>query len=274
MSNSESASSHTTSTKLTGNLLLKSQGLPGFASAQVALLQAVDAAGSISAAARQVGISYKTAWDRIEAMNNLSAQPLVARSAGGAQGGGTQLTGFGRKVVAGFRTLEAQHEAFLERLGQSLHSLDDVAHFMTAGTAVSSVRNQYRGVVEGIRRGAVNAEIALRISEAQTLIAIITEDSLERLNLTIGSSTLALVNESSIIISADSNLATSARNQLSGCVSRVAKGAVNSDLTLDLGAGKSISATITNASLETLGLSEGDPACALFKASSVILLAL
>ncbi|MDX1801063.1 MAG: TOBE domain-containing protein [Marinobacter sp.] len=262
-----------TSARLTGSLLLKGQNLPGFASEQVRLLQAVEETGSIAAAARQVGISYKTAWDRIDAMNNLSAQPLVARSAGGAQGGGTQLTEFGRNVVAGFRTLETQHDKFLARLGQSLNSLDDVANFISAGTTVSSIRNQYRGVVESIQHGAVNAEVALRISDRQTLIAIITEDSLERLSLNVGAQTLALVNESSVILTAEGPLATSARNQLAGTVTRIARGAVNSDITLDLGEGKSISATITNTSLEALALDEGAPACALFKASSVILLA-
>lgn len=263
-----------TSTRLTGSLLLKSQNLPGFASEQVRLLQAVEDAGSISAAARRVGISYKTAWDRIEAMNNLSAQALVARSAGGAQGGGTRLTVFGRNVLDGFRALEARHDDFLEQLGQSLHSLEDVANFMSVGTTVTSIRNQYRGMVESIQRGAVNAEVALRISDTQTLIAMITEDSLKRLNLNIGTPTLALVSESSVILSPANGLATSARNQLAGTVSRIARGAVNSDITLDLGEGKSISATITNTSLETLAFSEGDTACALFKASSVILLAI
>ncbi len=51
-----------------------------FAAEQIQLLQAVETCGSISAAAKHLGISYKTAWDRIDAMNNMSSRPLVLRS--------------------------------------------------------------------------------------------------------------------------------------------------------------------------------------------------
>jgi hypothetical protein len=55
----------------------------------VALLQKVAELGSITAAARAMGISYKGAWEAIEALNNLSERPLVERSAGGSGGGGS-----------------------------------------------------------------------------------------------------------------------------------------------------------------------------------------
>ena len=74
-------------TALKGDLVLLSEDQP-LSQNQVALLQAIDDCGSITAAAKQVGISYKTAWDRIDAMNNLSTEALVARSAGGRKGGG------------------------------------------------------------------------------------------------------------------------------------------------------------------------------------------
>jgi molybdate transport system regulatory protein len=54
-----------------------------------------------------VPLSYKAAWDAIDAMNNLADQPLVVRSTGGKNGGGTQITELRRKVVALYRALEA-----------------------------------------------------------------------------------------------------------------------------------------------------------------------
>ena len=65
---------------------------------------------------------------------------------------------------------------------------------------------------------------------------------------------------------------TSARNKFAGKVSRIVPGAVNTDVTLDVGGGKSVCALITNISATDLGLKEGELACALFKAPSVILL--
>ena len=57
---------------------------------RVALLEKVAELGSITAAAKAVGISYKGAWEAVEALNNMSAAPLVERSVGGSGGGGTR----------------------------------------------------------------------------------------------------------------------------------------------------------------------------------------
>ncbi len=72
-------------TALKGNLSLLSGDKGSLTELQVQLLTAVDECGSISAAAKKIGISYKTAWDRINAMNNMSDKPLVLRSVGGYQ---------------------------------------------------------------------------------------------------------------------------------------------------------------------------------------------
>ena len=58
---------------------------------RIDLLAQIDATGSITNAARAVGMSYKGAWDAIDAMNNLAGEPLVIRAAGGKGRGGTQL---------------------------------------------------------------------------------------------------------------------------------------------------------------------------------------
>lgn len=244
-----------------------------FSSAQIELLQAIDDCGSISAAAKAVGISYKTAWDRVDAMNNLSERPLVERSAGGARGGGTAVTPLGREIVRGFRALQEEHRAFVEHLGARLHALSDIADFIRSGNVKTSARNQFRGRIASITPGAVNAEITLSISDSQVLTAIITNESLEEMGFAVGGTAIALVKASWVLLSRETTLKSSARNKLLGRVARINRGAVNSDVTLDLGDGKSIAAVITNGSVEALELTEGDNACAFFKASSVILMA-
>ena len=259
-------------TQLKAKLFLSTDSEQSFAAAQIELLMAIDDCGSISKAAKQVGVSYKTAWDRIDAMNNMSSQPLVVRSAGGAKGGGTALTELGRQIIDGFQSLQEEHKRFVEQLGRKLHSLPDVANFMRSESMKTSARNQFRGRVVHITPGAVSAEVELDIGANQPLVATITQDSASRLGLAEGSGAVALVKASSVIISSDTAVATSARNKLSGRIARLVPGAVNSEVIIDLGSGKSVCATITNTSREELGLEAGQNACAIFKASSVILL--
>ncbi len=257
---------------LKGEVFLLTDQHKSFASAQIELLVAIEACGSISKAAKQVGISYKTAWDRIDAMNNMSSQPLVVRSTGGAQGGGTRLTELGHKVIAGFQALQEEHQHFIARLGDKLHSLNDVASFMRGERMKTSARNQFRGTVSHITLGAVNAEVELDIGTDQSIIAMITQESVEQLGLEEGSDVVALIKASSVILSTNTDIMTSARNKLIGTVSRLLPGAVNTDVTIDIGGGKSVSAMITNVSATELALEPGMTACALFKAPSVILL--
>ncbi len=75
------------------------------------LLQGIAATGSIAAAGRRMGMSYKRAWLLVEAMNRKFASPLVDASKGGAGGGGASLTPLGTTVLAAYRALERDAEA-------------------------------------------------------------------------------------------------------------------------------------------------------------------
>ena len=73
---------------------------------KVALLEAIRDAGSISAAGRALDMSYKRAWDLVEEMNQNCAQPVVAASPGGRDGGGTTLTELGTTLIRLYREIE------------------------------------------------------------------------------------------------------------------------------------------------------------------------
>lgn len=73
---------------------------------KVALLEAIGETGSISAAGRQHGMSYKRAWHLVEALNSYFTTPLVETSKGGKSGGGAALTDLGRDVIAAYRGIE------------------------------------------------------------------------------------------------------------------------------------------------------------------------
>ncbi len=74
---------------------------------KVALLEAIDAAGSISAAARTMGMSYRRAWLLLDEMHEMFSSPVAETAHGGARGGGATLTPFGRELIARYRAMEA-----------------------------------------------------------------------------------------------------------------------------------------------------------------------
>lgn len=69
------------------------------------LLDAIDASGSISAAAKQMNMSYRRAWELVDVMNKSFNQPVVISSPGGVNGGGAQLSEFGRSILKSYRDL-------------------------------------------------------------------------------------------------------------------------------------------------------------------------
>ena len=120
--------------------------------------------------------------------------------------------------------------------------------------------------------GQVNAEVSLRVSDDVVIVAVITKESVMDLGLAPGVQAMALIKSSFVIlVPGDVPVRTSARNCLPGKVIRHEEGAVNDEVVLDIGQGKTITATITRGSGAELGLKVGDAAQALVKASHVIL---
>jgi molybdate transport system regulatory protein len=74
---------------------------------KITLLEAIAEAGSISAAARSLGMSYRRAWELVAELNKTFSSPVVERITGGAGGGGAKLTRLGEALVLGFRDIEA-----------------------------------------------------------------------------------------------------------------------------------------------------------------------
>jgi molybdate transport system regulatory protein len=88
---------------------------------KIDLLEAIDREGSISAAGRALGMSYKRAWGLVDAVNKVIGQSVVTASTGGSRGGGAALTEAGRELVADFRAIErAAHRAAAPRLAALL----------------------------------------------------------------------------------------------------------------------------------------------------------
>jgi molybdate transport system regulatory protein len=113
----------------------------------------------------------------------------------------------------------------------------------------------------------------LKLDYANELAAVITRESAENLELAIGMEIWALVKSSSVLLMTGEAVRTTARNQLWGEVRRIIPSTVNAEVTLALPGGKTVCAVISNESVNRLALAPGSQACAVFKASAVILCA-
>lgn len=88
---------------------------------KIDLIEAVGRTGSIAAAGRELGMSYRRAWLLVSAVNAMFDEPVVLSHAGGREGGGAELTPFGAGLVAAYRRLEARtREAAGEELAEAL----------------------------------------------------------------------------------------------------------------------------------------------------------
>jgi molybdate transport system regulatory protein len=236
------------------------------------LLEAIDAHGSIAAAAKLAGLSYKGAWDGVQALNNLFEQPLVTTRAGGSKGGLAKLTPRGAAVVRAFRAVEVELSRLAEALEQRLSAPESLNSLLWSLGMKTSARNALRGVIDRVKVGAVNTEVILKIADEVEIAAVVTRDSAAELGLDPGRQAIALIKSSFVILArGDASLRTSARNQLAGVVVRREDGIVNSEISLAIDAGKTLTATITRESAEALDLTVGAPVLALIKASHVIL---
>jgi molybdate transport system regulatory protein len=260
---------------VTASITLRKDRLGGHVGAErIALLRAIDELGSIVSAAKALGMSYKGAWNAVQALNNLYPSALVVARAGGHKGGLAEVTLAGKALIQAFDVAQSELALALEKLEKRL--ADPAAapplSLIWSLSMKTSARNALRGVVECVELGAVNAEVALKIADGFTITAVVTRHAAEDLGLAPGREAIALVKASFVILaSGEGDFRTSARNRLKGLVIRREDGHVNSEVTLELAAGKTLTATITRESADALDLEVGRAATALVKASHVIL---
>jgi molybdate transport system regulatory protein len=257
--------------ELQGSVWIAAGEHPLGGSERFGLLRAVADNGSITHAAKAFGISYKTAWDAIEAMNSLAGEPLVERSIGGRGGGSTHLTPRGQRLLERFEQIEGAHQRFLKLLDEQSIDLDQPFSLLKVLNMKTSARNQFIGTVSAMRQGAVNDEVEITLPGGARIVAVITQESSKGLGLRTGTKAIALVKSSSVIVATDLEGARlSTRNQVEGVISAVTPGAVNAEVLIDIDGGGSIAAIVTEGSVKSLGLAKGVRASALFKATSVI----
>ncbi len=258
--------------KVMGSLSLGLDAQNLLSDKRIALLEKVGEFGSITQAAKAVKLSYKGAWDAVDAMNGMFGEPLVVTMTGGKGGGGTQLTATGIRIVDTYRALLREHQRFMQAASAGIEDFDNIYQMIRRLSVKTSARNQFFGKVTAIKLGPVNVEVELTLTGGDKIHSVITHDGLDSLGLKVGSEAWALVKASWIILAMpDAAAKVSARNKLIGKISRISGGNVNTEVSVQLDGGNTVSVVITNDSVTSLELAEGVEVCAVFKASSVIM---
>jgi molybdate transport system regulatory protein len=244
---------------------------PGINRAQatrLALLAAVRDSGSISAAARSVGLSYKGAWQILDAMNRQSPTPLFDRSTGGAGGGGTRLTVHGEALL--------NASAMVSRMAHTLSEALDGSHrdfsLLARLGLRTSARNQFAGRIRQLEHGSVNDTVTITLDEGTELLATVTCDSSRSMDLRPEGEVLALFKAGWVVLAHEQAAAgIGIANRLYGTVTTIEHGAVNSEVLLTLPGGGQVCAMQERASLSSLALEPGMRACALISPAHIIL---
>ena len=97
---------------------------PAMGPGKAELISRIDATGSISGAAREMDMSYRRAWQLVEAINASFTEPVVVTAIGGKRGGGALVTDYGRELVARFHAMEDKaSDAIADDLAQIAEQL-------------------------------------------------------------------------------------------------------------------------------------------------------
>ena len=201
---------------------------------RIDILRQIGMGGSISQAARAVGVSYKAAWQALDTLTNLAGVDLVERAVGGAGGGGAQLTEAGHALLAAASAMAQARDAVLRRIEDG-QGAGQVAAALALRT---SMRNQWPCVVQSLDLQGPMAHVHLQATgsagAAMQITARITTESAEQPGLPV----LALCKATAVRVQPqDAQALQPGRNLWPGRASRVAPGTAGDEVsaTLDVG---------------------------------------
>ena len=229
---------------------------------RISLLKHIALSGSISQGAKDAGISYKSAWDAINEMNQLSEQTLVERATGGKGGGGAVLTRYGQRLI--------QLYAFDVLSDDDALPLNSLLAAISRFSLQTSARNQWFGTITARDHDQVQQHVDVLLADGETRLKVaITAQSGERLGLEEGKEVLILLKAPWVGITQDDAIAQAADNQLQGTISHIERGAEQCEVLMTLPDGQTLCATLPIEQAHTL--TEGANVTAYFNADRVII---
>ncbi len=256
--------------KIDAALSLRREGRLLVGRDRIKLLEAVAEHGSITKAAKVAGFSYKTAWDAVNAINNLLPGPAFVTKAGGRSGGGAEVTAEGRRLIATFHRLEQRMSRISSVIAEEGLEGQDEFLLWSMGIKIST-RNVFQTEVVKIAKELVDVEVTLNVSAENSILAVVTNEAALDLGLEPGRKALALIKSSFVTLAPFDHVTSARRNRFNGVVTRRIDADRNSEVLVGIGAGKTMTAVVPRQVAEDLEIEEGARVSAAFDARNVIL---
>ncbi len=255
--------------ELTSSLTLEMLGQPFLLEKRIKLLYAIAEHGSISKAAKAVPMSYKSAWEAVDAMNNLASEPIVDRETGGRNGGGTTITAYGKRLLETYGVLKEEHTRFLERLS-SLTQLE-TGELQTIGrlSMQISARNQIQGEIISLRQGRVNVSLDILLKSGVVVHSVITKEAVENLGLKVAQKVTAIFKSSSVMLIEKAEM-LNRDNYLVGRVDHLISGEDRAEVIVDIGLGDVVVAVVSLDVIKNFKLQIGSEVTVMIKADDVM----
>ncbi|PLX67506.1 MAG: hypothetical protein C0603_08930 [Denitrovibrio sp.] len=226
--------------KVEGKLWIDINGAGIAGHGRIQLLQLIDNFGSIKKAAESIGMSYKSAWDSINSLNEIFGKDLVERKTGGKGGGGTILTEHGKDLVKTYNYYSRIHELYLT----------DISKMNCIEAVINDTDGEY---AKAITTGGDSFYCVLLDHEIKLS---------DKVNLFIKPTDIILVNSD--------DFETSAKNLLKTKVKSINVTNEKSEIILNSDKGTTLAVQITSASAEKLALKKDTEIYTLFKTASVL----
>ena len=223
--------------KIDGRFWLTKDGQSFLGLGRIELLETIDKVGSILAAAKEMKMSYKAAWERINGMNAIADYPLIERVTGGKGGGGTKLTPYAHELIATFHRFNELHRQFIDRFSEAGDDPQHLAQILSRTFLTTSARNQLPCILQDIQISGLHATLTLSLNGVDTLISTITTKSVENMGLTVGCNLYAIIKSSDIAILFSLPDSNNTDNILLGIIESINNVEENREITMQLKGG-------------------------------------
>ena len=242
--------------KIDGRFWLTKGGKSFLGPGRIELLHMIEKTGSINAAAKEMKMSYKAAWERINSMNELADQPIIQRQTGGKGGGGTTLTSYAHELIKTYERLDELHRQFINRFSEAGDNPKLLANILNRTFLTTSARNQIPSVISDIEFHDLSTVVSILLSGETKIFSTITSKSVTSMNLHVSSDIYAIIKSSDIKISSKRPQNMPNTNILEGIVESVEATEENTEITLRINAKTLLVALLKNEDLEIFYVNE------------------
>ncbi len=255
--------------KIDGRFWLTKKGESFLGSGRIELLERIQKTGSIHAAAKEMKMSYKAAWERINSMNALADEPIITRTIGGKGGGGTVLTPYAHELIATYNRFNELHRQFIDRFAEAGDDPEKLARILSRTFLTTSARNQLPSKISEIHLSGLQAILHLSIAGGETIRSSITAKSAQNMGLAVGSDIYAIIKSSDITITKEPPLPHANSNILEGKISSIENSQDSIEIGLALSENTTLIALLNTQNSNTFEV--GDKAYALISINNIII---